>query len=136
MHIFFKYPFTYLKYKFKYKNQLQDFPKLLSVVLSCETSDHCRCAFFYLERYMCTYNLKNKNNTNFNHYSKIIMEHIAMYLQDTMDHADRGFHYSQINEYKLSNVWPDLTDYVGFLINAKFPKIWTRKGPLKLKNLN
>lgn len=123
-----KHPVLYYHYLFRFKKKVCDFPKLIYVVLSCETYDQCKTAFFYLERYIDVHGLKTSDNDSkgFNIFSKILMERIAMYLQDTMDHDKKGYHYSQMNEYEISNIWPDLTLYIGDLLNMRFPKVWTR----------
>ena len=122
-----QHPFLYFNYRVRYKHKVKDFPKLLHVVLSCQTYDQCKSAFFYLQLYIDQYDLnKKEGNKEFNIMSKIIMERIAMYLQDTMDHDLKGYHYSQIRGYEITKVWPDLTDYVGVLLDIKFPKIWKR----------
>jgi len=127
-----RHPIIYLTYKIKFRKEVQDFPKLLTVVLSCDTYDHCKTAFFYLQQYMKFHQISSKSDKNFDVFTKIIMERIAMYLQDTMDHDEKGFHHSQVKEFKVTRIWPDLTDYVGVLLDIRFPKMWSRGCNLNL----
>jgi len=120
-----KHPIMYIRLKIRLRKEIKDFPKLLLVVLSCENYAQCKSAFFYLERYMRFHNMKGSKNKQ-NLLTNMIMERIAMYLQDTMEHDIKSFHHSQIRGDELTKTWPDLTEYVGVLLDLRFPKVWTK----------
>ena len=122
----FYFIYLHLFHKQKVKRNAADLYKLLDVVLSCQSEWHCKTAFFYLDRYMLMTGLKGEQKNAFSFVQKIIIDHVMMYLQDTMDHDRRGFHYSQVKGYQTTNTWPDLNDYVGVLLDIQFPKMWTR----------
>jgi len=116
--------YSLMKYKIQRKD-LKTFPKLIEVILSCNSYDHCKAAFFYLENYLSFFELK-RGQKNFSIGTMIIMERLAMYLQDTMDHDKKGYHHAQMNEYKIQKTWPDLNDYLNGIMPVRFKKHWIR----------
>jgi len=114
-----------LKYQIKRREELKTFPKLINVILSCENYEQCKAAFFYLENYLSYFKLR-RGQENFSVSTIIIMERLAMYLQDTMDHDKKSYHHAQMNGYKIQNTWPDLNDYLNGILPVQFKKQWTR----------
>ena len=109
-----------------YRKQIKNFPKLIDVVMSCETKEQYETAMSYLSLY--------KNFSSFQspdrgmiHY--VILGRVFSYIQDNIEHLERGFHKPEWNDYKTVRYHPDLNDYFKNFFNVKFKKVWTRGQP-------
>lgn len=118
--------FMLLRYRIKYKKDIADFPKLIDVVMSCETPDQCRVALTYITLYRHRY----ANSTDgFGAITRLLLDRLVMYLLDTSEHVERGFHKPEVHQWKTITHYPDMNDYIGSIINVRFKKSWLRGTP-------
>lgn len=122
--------FSKLRFKIRYffkikefKRCLNDFPKLIEVVLSCETEHQCDAAMKYVGFYLQQRNLNSPDNP-FNECNNLVLSQLVKFLQDTRAHSIFSFHHDENNE--IQKTWPDLNDYLKDLIGVRFTKVWSR----------
>lgn len=108
----------------EFKGSIGDFPKLIEVVMSCNTEEHCDAAFQYLQLYFeeSLSDGLDKDNV-FGLVNHEILMCVLQYLQDTRYHAGHNFH--KVNNTTVT-VWPDINDYLNKFLTFKFAKSWTR----------
>jgi len=109
--------------KRKMKKEIQNFPKLLNVVMSCNTKDQCKSGMKYVTLYRNAFH--NKNSVLDSAY-ELIEQRLLMYLQDTSQHDEMNYHNSQVFEYNVIDTWPNINDYLDDLFNVKFKQVWVR----------
>lgn len=111
-------------YHAKYAKEVQNFPKLLEVVMSCETPEQCTTAMHYIQLYKRQTII---DNTGFGQGTIAVLGQLIDYLQDTAEHVRNGYHKPAYNDYKTVTTYPDMNDYVGTLLTSlRFAKAWTR----------
>lgn len=106
------------------KHILVNFPKLIEVVLSCESESQCYSAMCYIELYKKRCHYKTTDNV-FNAGNDLILDRLLTYLQDTRDHYLFNFHYDDETNTVIK-IFPDLNDYLNDVIPVRYTKTWTR----------
>ena len=115
--------FRMLFYRVKYQKQVANFPKLIEVVLSCDTPDQCTTAMQYIKLYK---QQAVSDNSAFDQVTLAILGQLIAFLQDTTEHTYNGYHKPEHNGYKTIRTYPDLNDYMNKLLSIKFAKTWVR----------
>jgi len=105
---------------------LRNFPKLIEVVLSCQTKEQCDSGLRYITLYIHQREINAPNNV-FNDGNKLIIGRLIDYLQDTRQHSEYGFHNKEDGE--IQKTWPDLNDYLNDVIGVRFAKVWVAGRP-------
>ena len=116
----------YFTYKVKYQQKIANFPKLVDVIMSCETLDQCNTALKYIQLYNNQY---TEDSSAFAEVTRTMLKRFVMYLSDTGEHIERGVHQSELNDFEIQNTYPDMNDYINDFIDVKFKKSWQRGVP-------
>lgn len=117
--------FKTFMYRRKYKRHLTLFPKLVSVVVSCNTAEQCAMAMTYV----ALYKRRFVKEDDWGVITAMLLNQLLSFLQDTAEHAEKGYHKPEVYKYKTVARYPDINDYLGGVIPLKFRKSWVRGTP-------
>lgn len=113
-------------YRVKYRENTENFPKLIDVVLSCDSTEQCIVAMKYIGLYNERF---ASSKDGFGAVSRAMISRLISYLQDLMEHNERGWHKPEWNNYSTVRTYPDLNNYLGDILGVKFKRSWVRGTP-------
>lgn len=116
----------YLVYRTRHSTSLVDLPKLTEVVMSVDSVEHCDAARRYVELYKEKHiNSRTKKDAYTITAERVINEYF-LYLADTRDHCEKGYHTPAWNKGEPVRKYPDMNNYVGKILNVRFKPFWER----------
>ena len=123
---------TYMLYKTKYESQTVDVQKLIEVVMSVDTPEQAEVARTYLELHAST---RWSADDAFGQVGRMIVGRLNHFLTNSIHHFQYGWHKTNPEDTQVVNKYPDMNDYLGKVMNAKFRPCWI-KGKSSIISVN
>ena len=121
MFTFFRKLWMTIRFKTVYAEETNTMPKLIEVVMSCDTVEQVEVA----EAYMAIFGKKFCiSDDAFGTVGRAILAQMTEFMADTKQHIVHGWHRPNHNGNEPVHQYPNMNNYVGTILKVKFRSCW------------